>query len=555
MARLDQLAPMKVIAQISATIGREFPLDLLEAVAPYPKHEVGVAIDQLLRTGLVFQRGSVTPKTYIFKHALVQDAAYASMLRHERRDLHCRIAEALCTKFVDLAQNAPELVAHHYTEARETTPAISYWLKAGRLASSRTAFVEAITHFQIALKLLSQLPESVERDELELQLQQSLASAFIAARGFGAVETTKAFNRALQLCEKFEGSPQVFAVLNGMAGVHLMRGEFERSRSVAEDLLARARRQNDTTALLMGHRILGMSLFVIGELGDARRELNSAIALYDPQRHAPLALVFSHDFKATAQAYLGLASVLAGDIAGGLSHGREALAHAEQLRHPHSICYVLTFLTGAYLVAGMPHAAYPLAERTIALSGEYGFPQWLSGGHLLRGWARVDIGEAESGLDDIRMSISELEATGTLIWIQFAHHHLARALAGTGQSSEAISLLDRTLAEIRLTTGRWYESEVHRLRGDLLLSSGKPARDVEACYEAAIATAQHQGARLSQLRAMNALGSFLRAHGRASELHARLAPLCAGFASGGNGPDLEQGKALLTSSAPKKKQE
>ena len=550
MARLDQLAPMKVIAQISATIGREFPLDLLEAIAPYPKHEVGMAIDRLLGTGLVLRRGGVATERYTFKHALVQDAAYASMLRHERRDLHIRIAEALCTKFVSLAENAPELVAHHYTQARETKPAINYWLKAGRLASTRSAFVEAITHFRISLELLGELPESVERDELELQLQQSLASALIAAKGFGAAETTQAFNRALQLCEKVEGSPQIFAVLNGMAGVHLMRGEFEQSRSVAEDLLARARRQNDTTALLMGHRVLGMSLFVIGELSDAQRELQSAMALYDPPRHAPLALIFSHDFKATAQAYLGLASVLLGDIEGGLSHGREALAHAEHLRHPHSICYVLTFLTGAYLVAGMPEVAYPLAERTIALSGEYGFPQWYSGGHLLRGWARVDMGEAQSGLGDIRTSISQLEATGTLIWIQFARYQLARALANTGQPNEAVSLVDQTLAEIRLTTGRWYESEVHRLRGDLLLTSGKPVRDVEACYEAAIAAALRQGARLWQLRATNALGSLWRAHGRESELHARLAPLCASFASGVANPDLEQGMALLTASTP-----
>jgi predicted ATPase len=547
MARLDQLAPMKVIAQIAATIGREFPLDLLEAVAPYPKHAVGMAIDQLLRTGLVFQRGNVTHQKYTFKHALVQDAAYASMLRHERRGLHIRIAEALCTKFVDLAENAPELVAHHYTQARETTPAINYWLKAGRLASSRTAFVEATTHFQIALNLLNELLESVERDELELQLQQALASAFIATRGFGAAETTNAFNRALQLCEKFEGAPQIFAVLHGMAGVHLMRGEFERSRRLAEDLLARARRQNDPTALLMGHRVLGMSLFVIGQLSYAEHELKSAMALYDPPRHAPLALVFSHDFKPTAQAYLGLASVLLGDIEAGLAHGHEALAHAEDLRHPHSICYVLTFLTGAYLVAGMPQAAYPLAERTITLSGEYGFLQWLSGGHLLRGWARVDIGEVEGGLDDIQTSISELEATGTLIWIQFAHYLLARAMAKTGQLSAATTLVDRTLAEIRLTAGRWYESEVHRLRGDLLLSSGNPVSDVEACYEAAIATAQRQGARLSQLRAMNGLGSLLRSQGRVSELHTRLAPLCASFAISATNPDLEQGRALLTS--------
>jgi len=334
-----------------------------------------------------------------------------------------------------------------------------------------------------------------------------------------------------------------------------MRGEFEHSRGAAEDLLARARRIGDTTALLMGHRVLGMSLFMIGELSAAQRELKDAITLYDPPRHAPLALVFSHDFKATAQVYLALASVLAGDIEDGLSHGREALAHAERLRHPHSVCYVLSFLTAAYLAAGMSLVAYPLAERVIALSGEYGFPQWLCAGHQLRGWARADIGEAASGLHDVRASISAMESTGTLVWIQFGQYQLARVLSKIGQPEEALRLVDLILADIRLTTGRWYESEVHRLRGDLLLSGGAQTRDVEACYEAAIAAALRQGARLLQLRATNALGELWQAQGRAAELHARLAPLCASFANGAAGPDLDEGRTLLTNSTPSTRQQ
>jgi predicted ATPase len=550
MARLDQLAPMKVIAQISAVIGREFALDLLEAIAPYPEHEISAAIDRLLEAGLIFRRGDPVGERYTFKHALVQDAAYASMLRDDRRQLHIRIAEVLCSKFVDIAERAPELVAHHYTRAGEIRPAIEHWLKAGRQASTRTAFAEATTHFQTALQLLGELPESLARDELELQLQQSLASAFIAAKGFGAEETMLAFNRALQLCQKLEGSPQIFPVLNGMAGIHLMRGQFERSRGAAEELLMRARRVGDITAQLMGHRVLGMSLFMIGELGASRRELKDAIRLYDPPRHSPLALVFSHDFKATAQAYLGLASVLAGDIDGGLEDGREALAHAERMKHPHSVCYVLCFLTAAHLAAGMPLVAQPLAERTIALSGEYGFPQWLCAGHLLRGWACVEVGEAGSGLDDVRMSVRAMESNGSLVWVQFGNYQLARVLSKMGKTEEALALVDRLLAEIRRTTGCWFESEVHRLRGDLLQDTAAPVGDVEACYEAAIATALRQGARLWQLRATNALGSLWQAQGRCTtELHGRLAPLCADFAVSTANPDLEQGKALLTSLA------
>jgi predicted ATPase len=523
MSRLEQQESAKAVVQMSSAIGREFSLGLLEAVASLPQHDVRTAIDRLLETGLLYRRANVDSDIYTFKHALIQDAAYASMLRDERRGLHRKIAQTLCLDFADVGEAAPELVAHHYTQAGEVTTAIGYWLKGGRLASKRSAFVEAATQFENALKLLREVPAGQNRDGLELQLQQSLAMAQIALKGFGAEDTMHAFNRALQLCEHVADPTQIFAVLNGMAGVHLMRGEFEQSRNLALQLLERASRHNDTTALLMGHRIMGMSLFVIGELQDARRHLQSAIELYEPTLHAPLALLYSQDLKATAQVYLGLTSILMGQIGDGLAYADEALALAERLRHPHSICYVLPFLAGSYLLAGMPQTAFPLAERTVALSGEYGFQQWRAGGVMLRGWARLDLGEVESAIVDLRNSIEGLQATGTLIWMRFAHFLLARALAKTGGESAALDIIDRLVAEIRTTSGRWFEAEVHRLRGELLLAWGRPADEAEACYDASLAIAARQGAGLWQLRAMADRDALWRAQGRTSEVLARQA--------------------------------
>ncbi len=266
MARLDQLASAKTVAQVAAAIGREFSFDLLEATAPSPPQEVRAAVDRLREAGLLSRREFSAIETYAFKHALVQETAYASMLRSERQPLHLRIAETLSTKFVDVAEGAPEVVAYHYTQAREITPAINHWLKAGRQASKRSAFMEAVTHFETALKLLEELPQDKTRLELELQLQQSLANASIAAKGFGAPQTIVAFNRALDLCKELGSGPQIFAVLNGLVGAHLMGGEIQKARAVAQDLLALATERNDKTALLMGHRVLGMSLFMLGEL-------------------------------------------------------------------------------------------------------------------------------------------------------------------------------------------------------------------------------------------------------------------------------------------------
>jgi class 3 adenylate cyclase/predicted ATPase/ABC-type lipoprotein export system ATPase subunit len=511
MARLDQLASAKTVAQIAAAIGREFAFDLLEATAPSPPQEVRAAVDRLREAGLLSRREFSAIETYSFKHALVQETAYSSMLRSERQPLHLRIAETLSTKFVDVAEGAPEVVAYHYTQAREITPAINHWLKAGRQAGKRSAFMEAITHFQTALKLLEELPADKTRIELELQLQQALANASIAAKGFGAAETIVAFNRALELCKQIGSTPQIFAVLSGLVGVHLMGGEIEKARAVAQELLALAQKSNDTTALLMGHRILGMSLFMLGELKAAKTELEKAIALYDPQVHAPMAVVFSQDFKSTAQAYLGLATVLFGDAESGTAYSRDAVDYAQELRHPHTICYVLSFLAGAYLVAGNPRAAFPVAERTVVQSNEYGFPQWAAGGLMLRGWARVEVGEIEAGLADIRSSIRGLERTGTLIWMQFAHYLLARALVADEQWAKATEVVDRLLAEIKAAGGRWYEAEVARLRGDILRGQHKPLPEIETCYESAIAIARRQGARAWELKAMESLEALREA--------------------------------------------
>jgi class 3 adenylate cyclase/predicted ATPase/ABC-type lipoprotein export system ATPase subunit len=511
MARLDQLASAKTIAQIAAAIGREFAFDLLEATVPSPPQEVRAAVDRLREAGLLSRREFSAIETYSFKHALVQETAYASMLRSERQPLHLRIAETLSTKFVDVAEGAPEVVAYHFTQAREITPAIHHWLKAGRQAGKRSAFMEAITHFQTALKLLEDLPADKTRIELELQLQQALANASIAAKGFGAPETIVAFNRALELCKQIGSTPQIFAVLSGLVGVHLMGGEIEKARAVAQELLTLAQKSNDKTALLMGHRILGMSLFSLGELAASKEELEKAIALYDPPVHAPMAVIFSQDFKSTAQAYLGLMTVLFGDAERGIAQAREAVDYAQALRHPHTICYVLSFLAGAYLIAGNPRAAFPVAERTVVQSNEYGFPQWAAGGLMLRGWARVEVGEIEAGLADIRNSIRGLERTGTLIWMQFAHYLLARALVADEQWSKAAEIVDRLLAEIKTAGGRWYEAEVTRLRGDVLRGQHRPVAEIEACYESAIAIARRQGARMWELKAMESLDALREA--------------------------------------------
>src|SRR5262249_15899366 len=293
-----------------------------------------------------------------------------------------------------------------------------------------------------------------------------------------------------------ENSPQRFAVLNGITAFHIIRGEFEQSRVLAEDLLSRAHQQDDSMPMLMGHRALGQALFLIGELAAARDHLSNSLTLYDAARHGSLAPIFS-------QAYLALTCVVLGDTDRGLAYGRDAVQLAEQRRHPHSICNALAFLAGAHVLCGDAEAAYPVAERTILLASECAFPLWLAGGQMLRGWARSNLGDVEQGLPEIRKSVRALEATGAVIWVQFARCLLAQALAKAEQLTDAMKLVDQTLLMVAGTSGRWYEAELHRLKGDLLVGDSTAA--AEACYERAIAVATRQGARLWHQRASNAL--------------------------------------------------
>ena len=542
MARLDQLAPVKTVAQIAAVIGRDFSFELLKATAPFRESEVQSAIDRLLSSDLVFQSGHLGGPSFSFKHALLRDEAYASILHDQRRKLHGTIAEVLCRDFPEIAATSAEVVAQHYAEAGKAKLAIDYWMDAARRASSRSAFVEAGTHLQMALKRLVDLPADAERDNLELHLQQSLGNAFAAAKGFAAAETVEAYRRALELCSSAQSSAQRFAALNGIIAFHITRGDFEQSRRLAEDLLSLADQQDDPMPKLMGHRALGQALFLMGELAPARDHLGNSLKLYDAAHHGPLAPLFS-------QTYLALASTLLGEIDRGLASGQAAVQLAEQLQHPHSLCNALAFRAGAHVLCGDPKAAYPVAERTVALASEHAFPLWLAGGRMLRGWASCNLGNVEEGLPELRRSVRALEATGALIWVQFARYLLAQAFAKAEQLTDAMKLVDQSLQTVATTSGRWYEAELHRLKGDLLVGTGGSPAAAEACYQKAMAVAVRQGARLWQLRAANALAGLWCAQGRIPDVHALLAPLAASFDEKIMIPDLQRAKALLAETA------
>jgi class 3 adenylate cyclase/tetratricopeptide (TPR) repeat protein len=526
MARLDQLESPKTIAQTAAVIGREFRLDLLEAVASAPKRDVHAAIDRLLASGLLYRSGNLGDHHFTFKHALVQEEAYASLLHAERRRLHRQIAVALTERFTTITERAPEIAAHHFTQAGQTRTAIDYWFAAGRQASERFAFIEASTHFRTALDLAARLPAAPERDGLEMHLQYSLGVALSVWKGFAAVETELVFARARELYGRVGPSAQSVSVLSGLISVHITRGEFEQSRNLAEEILTYTQFQDHPTALLIGHRALGISLFVTGELSAARVELQNAVDLYDMRLQGPLTFIFSHDAKVTALSYMALTAALQFDFGDALKNGEDAVAHAEQLRHPHSSCFGLAFLGGVHLLQGNLRAVVPIVERYTSLAQEYGFTQWIAAGHLQTGWLRLEVGDARQAVADLRRAIETMEETGALTWVQFARCLLGAALLEAGECDEAVDVINHEILKLAGTSGRWYEAELHRVNGNAQRLRGDLAA-AETCYQAAIAAAERPGALLWQLRAENDLATLCQAQGRNDEARARLARLYA----------------------------
>src|SRR5713101_4063986 len=286
MARLDRLATVREIAQLGATLGREFSYELLQAVSPLDEERLQHGLKQLVEAELVYQRGLVPQAHYLFKHALIQDTAYQSLLKSTRQQYHRQIAQVLAERFRETVETQPELVAQHYTEAGLIEQAIPYWQQAGEHASQRSAYVEAISHLTRGLEVLKTLLDTPERVQQELTLQLALGAALLPVKGYTASEVEKTVLRARELCQQLGETPQLVPVLYRLWLFYLNRGELQTARELAEQLLSLAQRAH-TLARLLAHLALGLTLFHLGEFASAVTHLEQSIALYDPQMHRP----------------------------------------------------------------------------------------------------------------------------------------------------------------------------------------------------------------------------------------------------------------------------
>jgi predicted ATPase len=544
MARLDRLSAVKAVAQLGATLGRQFAYDLLQAISPLDEGTLQQSLRQLVEAELLYQRGMPPQATYIFKHALIQDTAYQSLLKSTRQQYHQKIVQVLEGQFPETVETQPELLAHHYTEAGLSEQAIRYWQLAGQRSSERSAHAEAVAHLTRGLEVLTTLPDTPERTQQELLLHTILGPALMAAEGYQAPEVERAYTRARELCRQIGETPQLFPVLGGLWTFYLVRAEHQTARTLGEELFSLAQRVGDPALLVQAHLMLGETVFHLGEVAPARALLEQGIALYDPQQHRALALLYRgdpcvlcHSFAAFALWYLGYPDQAR-------HHSQAALTLARELSDLVNLAAALYFAASLRQYCREWQPTHELADAAITLATEQEFPHWVVYGTIPRGWALAAHGQREEGIAQMRQGLVAQRTLGAEIRRPMHMAMLAEAYGNAGQAAEGLRVLAEALAVVDRSGERNYAAELHRLQGELLLQTGVQ-REAEECFRYALDVAHGQQAKSWELRAAMSLARLWQQQGKRAEAHELLAPIYGWFTEGFDTADLQEAKALL----------
>jgi class 3 adenylate cyclase/predicted ATPase len=550
LGRLERLGPAaKTVAQVGAAIGRDFSHEVLVAAAPLAEPDLQEALRRLVEAGLVFQRGAPPAAEYLFKHALVQDTAYSTLLRGPRQALHRRIAEALEQRFPESVETRPEILAHHYGEAAIADKAIAYWHRAGKSSVAKSAVREATAQLRRGLALLEGLPETRERNQLELDIHVTLTAALMAGKGYADPEVVAALERANRLVTETAsvGAPLHFSVLWGLWVSNNNAGAIAAALKHATNFLSSAQSQPSSGPLVVGHRILAHSLIFGGDYRAALEHAETAASLHRPDEHHDSALHYGEDIGVSAFVVLSWALWHRGYPDQSVRAADRALAYSRQLGHAHTLAYALYIAGTAAVFARDVATACAYGNDCVAIASEHGFPLWAARGRILQGWADAQKGEATTGIARIRDGLAAAEATGSRLYAPLFLALLAEALALAGKIEEALAALDDALAKAAVSGERGSNAEIHRLLGELTgrLPQPDPAK-AEDSFRTALAIAREQGTRGYELRAATSLARLWHEQGRRGEARDLLAPVYDWFTEGFDTVDLKAARTLLS---------
>ncbi len=540
MARLDRAPRLREVAQLGSVLGREFAYDMISALAGIEEEMLQSGLGQLVADELLYQRGRPPRSRYLFKHVLIQDAAYQSLLKRTRQQYHQQAAKLLEDRFLEVASTQPEMVAHHYTEANCPAQAIPYWHKAGTAAARQFAYVEAIDQFRRGLALVEALSDPRERVERELDLQMALGAALYAAKAYGHPDIGPAYARAWELCRQLGNFSREFTALRGLQLHHLNLLEMEKAQHLAEEAMRVAERLGDAARLVAAHMTLGVVLFHQGKLEPALAQLRRGFEMLAPNMRFP-------DWPGPhpgvlCQVWPMVISWVLGYPDRSLDELRAAVRSAETLGHPVSLAQTLCLVALVHIFRHEPSAAADYAGRALRICEEQRIAQFHAVALCVDGWALAASGESEKGLARIRAG---LDAFG----LGASQHMLlalqADAQLAIGKPEAALASVVAGLKAVEKAGGAPLEAELHRLRGEALLAGAGTMSEAEAALQQAIAIARRQNAKSWELRAATSLARLRRQQGQREEAMALLAPVFAWFTEGFDTADLKEAKALL----------
>jgi tetratricopeptide (TPR) repeat protein len=546
MARLDRLVTAKAIAQYAAVIGRQFSYALLHAVSQVDEGLLQRELGRLVEAEIVYQRGAPPQSTYVFKHALIQDVAYQSLLKSTRQQYHQRIAQVLAAQFPETVEIQPELLAHHFTEAGLHAPAVEAWRKAGQRSAACSAYVEAIAHATKGLEVLAGLPETAKRTEQELALHLMLGTALQVTKGMAVPEVEQVYTRARECSQQVRESPQLVQALLGLRGFYQLRGDFHTARELGEQAVALASQVQDPGLVAYAHYSLGHTLFSLGAFATARAHFEHGVvsAVRQPQRAAPIAWfihpeVFNRTILASALGYLGY-------VDQALIQVQQGCALAQELAHPPSLEVALSHTARVHLLRREAPLVHTHSAAALAIADEQGFAQRSGGNTVLRGWALSRQGQAEEGIAQIRQGIAAFRATRASAWCHYWLALLAEASAAAGQIAQGLTAVEEALTLVGQNGECFHEAELHRLQGELLLQQPSPAiPQALTCFRHALEVARRQEAKLLELRAAMSLARLWQRQEQHAEAHQLLAEIYGWFTEGFDTTDLQEAKALL----------
>jgi class 3 adenylate cyclase/predicted ATPase/energy-coupling factor transporter ATP-binding protein EcfA2 len=542
MARLDQLATAKPVAQLCATLGRYFDFEILAAMSALDRQSLTRELDRLVRAGVLAQRGEPPDASYNFRHSMLQQAAYQSLLKKTRRGYHGQIADTLHKRF---PHTPAEVIAYHYTEARQPTRAIEYWRKAGLAAIEQSANQEAVAHLAKGLDLVPSVKEDNERTALELNLQINSGPAMIALKGWAAPEVAEIYTRARELCKQLKDSSQAPRVLVGLAAFHIVRADYRTAHEITRELFELARADETGEAAVAAEATLGCILMNLGQPKEAIEHLGKGLIDPLPASHVWMSYHYGQHPRVFCLAMTGRALWLLGYPDQALESAIQAVELAREISHPLSEAFALEWLGGIHLSRREFEQAHRSAREAMSLSTDQAFPMYRATAMLMRGAIAVHDGRGEDGIEMIKDGLAGIRSTGARANLPYYLSILAESYASLSMTEESLATLDQAVEVIKHTGESWWLAEMHRLRGESLKLQGKADRAAEVCFEEALMTARQQKARSLELRAALSLGRIWLAQERPVDAKALLDPLIGEFDEGLETGDLAEAVDLL----------